>query len=87
MYVYADPRDKTCQIVESDDILDAIVISNGRGIIYMTDDNNENTQDTSVLSEDQVRDLMDNLIAWKDGNLTNLGRKLIHDSNFRNYID
>ena len=90
MYVYADPSVKTCQIIESDDILDAILISKGKGIIYMTDDSDENTKDTSGLSEDQVRDLMDKSIAWKDGILTNLGKSLIVNSNysnFRNYID
>lgn len=85
MYVYADPRHKTCQIVESEDILDAIAISKGNGIIYLTDDE-EGAEDTSHLSEQEVRDLMDNSIAWKDGNLTKLGRTLIN-SNFRNYID
>lgn len=85
MYVYADPRHKTCQIVESEDILDAIAISKGNGIIYLTDDK-EGAEDTSHLSEQEVRDLMDNSIAWKDGNLTKLGRTLIN-SNFRNYID
>ena len=87
MYVYADPRHKTCEIVKSDSILDAIAISNGRGIIYMTDDSDENTEDSSGLSEDQVIEAMDNSIAWKDGILTNLGKGLIRDSNFRNYID
>lgn len=90
MYVYADPYHKTCEIVESDDILDAIAISKGRGIIYMTDDSNENTEDTSNFSEDQLRDLMDQSIAWKDGILTSLGKSLIGNSNysnFRNYID
>jgi hypothetical protein len=87
MYVYADPRDKTCQIVESNDILDAIAISNGRGIIYITDDNDDNPEDFSNLSEEEVRETMDNSIAWKDGILTNLGKTLITNYNFRNYID
>lgn len=87
MYVYADPYRKTCEIVKSDSILDAIAISNGRGIIYMADDSDENTEDSSGLSEDQVIEAMDNSIAWKDGILTNLGKRLILDSNFRNYID
>lgn len=87
MYVYADPYLKTCQLVESNDILDAIIVSKGRGIIYMTDDSKDNAEDVSNLSEDQVRDLMDKSIAWKDGILTTLGRSLIDNSNFRNYID
>lgn len=87
MYVYADPHHKTCEIVESNDILDAIAISNGRGIIYMTDDSNENLEDASNLSEDQVREAMDNSIAWKDGVLSNLGKALVNNYNFRNYID
>jgi len=84
MYVYADPYKKTCEIVESEDILDAIMISNGRGIIYMGDDSSENAKDTSNLSEDEIRDLMDESIAWKDGVLTALGRTLIYNSNTRN---
>jgi hypothetical protein len=87
MYVYADPYRKTCEIVESNDILDAIAISNGRGIIYMTDDSNENPRDASDFSEDQVREAMDNSIAWKDGVLSNLGKALVNNYNFRNYID
>ena len=87
MYVYADPYKKTCEIVESEDILDAIMISNGRGIIYMGDDSSENAKDTSNLSEDEIRDLMDESIAWKDGVLTPLGKNLIENNNFRNYID
>lgn len=86
MYVYADPKTKTCEIVESEDILDAIAISKGNGIIYLTDDK-EGNEDTSNLSEQEVTDLMDNSIAWKDGVLTNLGKKLISNHNFRNYID
>ncbi len=31
MYVYANPKNKTCEIVESEDILDAIAISKGNG--------------------------------------------------------
>ena len=87
MYVYADPRDKTCQIIESHDILDAIAISNGRGIIYMADDNDNNSKDSSNLSEDQVREAMNNSIAWKDGVFSDLGKALISNSNFRNYLD
>ena len=87
MYVYADPYRKTCEIIESSDILDAIAISNGRGIIYMTDDNDKNAEDSSNLSEDQVREAMDNSIAWKDGVLSNLGKALVNNYNFRNYID
>lgn len=86
MYVYADPKTKTCEVVESEDILDAIAISKGNGIIYLTDDK-EGNEDTSNLSEQEVTDLMDNSIAWKDGVLTNLGKKLISNHNFRNYID
>lgn len=86
MYVYADPKTKTCEVVESEDILDAIAISKGNGIIYLTDDK-EGNEDTSNLSEKEVTDLMDNSIAWKDGVLTNLGKKLISNHNFRNYID
>jgi len=87
MYVYADPYLKTCQLIESNDILDAIIVSKGRGIIYMTDDSKENAEDVSNLPEEQVRDLMDKSIAWKDGVLTNLGKTLIDNPNFRNYID
>jgi hypothetical protein len=86
MYVYADSKNKTCQIVESNDILDAIAISKGNGIIYLTDDTEE-SQDTSNLSKEQVADLMDNCIAWKDGVLTKLGQSLIDYSNFKNYVD
>jgi hypothetical protein len=86
MYVYANTRNKTCEVVESSDILDAIAISKGNGIIYLTDDSEEG-EDTSHLSQQEVADRMDNLIAWKDGILTNLGKTLIANSNFRNYID
>jgi hypothetical protein len=86
MYVYADPHHKTCEIVESNDILDAIAISNGRGIIYMTDDSNENTEDASNLSEDHLRDLMDGSIAWKDGQLTVLGNQILNSIN-KNFMD
>jgi hypothetical protein len=86
MYVYANTRNKTCEVVESSDILDAIAISKGNGIIYLTDDSEE-SEDTSHLSQQEVADRMDNLIAWKDGILTNLGKTLIANSNFRNYID
>jgi len=86
MYVYANTRNKTCEVVESSNILDAIAISKGNGIIYLTDDSEEG-EDTSDLSEQEVRERMDNLIAWKDGVLTKLGKTLIIDSNFRNYID
>ena len=86
MYVYADPKAKTCEVVESEDILDAIAISKGNGVIYLTDDK-EGAEDTSHLSEQEVTDLMDNSIAWKDGVLTKLGKTLIGNSNFRNYID
>ena len=81
MYVYADPQNKTCELVQSEDILDAIVISNGRGIIYMGDDNPENAEDTSNLSENELRDLMDQSIAWKDGILSNLGKTLLYNFN------
>jgi hypothetical protein len=86
MYVYANPKNKTCEVVESEDILDAIAISKGNGIIYLTDDSEEG-EDTSNLSEQEVRDLMDNSIAWKDGVLTKLGNSLINYSNFKNYVD
>ena len=86
MYVYANPKNKTCEIVESEDILDAIAISKGNGIIYLTDDSEEG-EDTSNLSEQEVKDLMDNSIAWKDGVLTKLGNSLIDYSNFKNYVD
>ena len=86
MYVYANARAKTCEVVESNDILDAIAISKGNGIIYLTDEE-KGTEDTSHLSEQEVTDLMDNSIAWKDGLLTKLGKALIANSNFRNYID
>jgi len=86
MYVYADPSHRTCQVVESNDILDAIAISRGKGIIYMTDDS-DNNKDSSDLTEDQVRDYMDKSIAWKDGILTKLGKTLIDNPNFRNYMD
>jgi hypothetical protein len=80
MYVYANPKNKTCEIVESEDILDAIAISKGNGIIYLTDDQ-EGAEDTSHLSEQEVIDLMDNSIAWKDGILSNLGKTLLHNFN------
>ena len=80
MYVYANPKNKTCEIVESEDILDAIAISKGNGIIYLTDDQ-EGAEDTSHLSEQEVIDLMDNSIAWKDGVLTKLGKTLLHNFN------
>jgi hypothetical protein len=86
MYVYANPKNKTCEVVESEDILDAIAISKGNGIIYLTDDSEEG-EDTSNLSEQEVRDLMDSSIAWKDGVLTKLGNSLINYSNFKNYVD
>ena len=86
MYVYADPRNKTCQIVESEDILDAIAISNGRGIIYKTDDSG-NGEDASNMTEEEVTQAMHDAIAWKDGVLSNLGKSLFDDSKFRNYID
>ena len=86
MYVYANPKNKTCEIVESEDILDAIAISKGNGIIYLTDDQ-EGAEDTSHLSEQEVIDLMDGSIAWKDGMLTSLGKSLIDYSNFKNYVD
>ena len=86
MYVYANPKNKTCEVVESEDILDAIAISKGNGIIYLTDDQ-EGAEDTSHLSEQEVIDLMDNSIAWKDGVLTKLGNSLINYSNFKNYVD
>jgi hypothetical protein len=80
MYVYANPKNKTCEIVESEDILDAIAITKGNGIIYLTDDQ-EGAEDTSHLSEQEVIDLMDNSIAWKDGVLTKLGKTLLHNFN------
>lgn len=86
MYVYANPKNKTCEIVESEDILDAIAITKGNGIIYLTDDS-EGAEDTSNLSQQQLVDLMDNSIAWKDGMLTSLGKSLIDYSNFKNYVD
>jgi hypothetical protein len=86
MYVYADPRTKTCQIVESEDILDAIAISNGRGIIYKTDDS-EDAPSTPKMTDEEVTEAMENAIAWKDGILSNLGKTIINESNFRNYID
>jgi hypothetical protein len=86
MYVYANPKNKTCEIVESEDILDAIAITKGNGIIYLTDDSEEG-EDTSHLSQQEVTDLMDNSIAWKDGILTKLGKSLIDYSNFKNYVD
>jgi hypothetical protein len=86
MYVYANPKNKTCEIVESKDILDAIAITKGNGIIYLTDDSEEG-EDTSHLSQQEVTDLMDNSIAWKDGILTRLGKTLIDYSNFKNYVD
>jgi hypothetical protein len=86
MYVYANPKNKTCEIVESKNILDAIAITKGNGIIYLTDDSEEG-EDTSHLSQQEVTDLMDNSIAWKDGILTKLGKSLIDYSNFKNYVD
>jgi hypothetical protein len=86
MYVYANARAKTCQVVESSDILDAIAISKGNGIIYLTDDS-EDSEDTSNLSQQEIMNRMDDSIAWKDGVLTNLGKTLIDYSNFKNYID
>jgi len=86
MYVYADPMNKTCQIVESEDILDAIAISNGRGIIYKTDDS-EDEPDASSMTDNEVTQAMYDSIAWKDGILSKLGKTLIDYSNFKNYID
>lgn len=86
MYVYADPRTKTCQIVESEDILDAIAISNGRGIIYKTDDT-EPEENASKMTQEEVTQAMDDAIAWKDGVLTTLGKSMFDHSKFRNYID
>lgn len=86
MYVYADPKTKTCQLVESENILDAIAISNGRGIIYKTDDSGD-AVDASPMTENEVTQAMYDSIAWKDGILSNLGKSLFDDSKFRNYID
>jgi hypothetical protein len=86
MYVYANPKTKTCQVVESEDILDAIAISGGIGIIYKTDDP-ETGEDTSHMTQEEVTQAMDNAIAWKDGILSNLGKSLFDYSKFRNYID
>jgi hypothetical protein len=86
MYVYADPRTKTCQVVESENILDAIAISNGRGIIYKTDDSAD-APDSSHMTENEVTQAMYDSIAWKDGILSNLGKSLFDHSKFRNYID
>jgi hypothetical protein len=47
----------------------------------MGDDSPENAQDTSNLSENELRDLMDQSIAWKDGILTHLGKTLLHNFN------
>mgnify|MGYP000498138993 CR=1 FL=1 len=68
------------------DIVDAIAISGGTGIIYKTDDP-ETGEDTSHMSEEEITQAMHNAIAWKDGILSNLGKTLIDESNFRNYID
>ena len=86
MYIYADPQNKTFEVIDSMNILDAIAVSNGKGAIYLTDDSAEHT-DASNLSDDEVKDLMANSIAWKDGNLSNLGRQVLNNSNFRNFID
>ena len=86
MYVYANAKEKTCQIVESEDILDAIAISNGKGIIYKTDDTGA-PSDASNMTEEELTQVMHDAIAWKDGVLSNLGKSLFDNTNFRNYID
>lgn len=89
MFVYADTANKTCEIIKSNDVLDAIAISKGKGIIYLTKDEDE-SEDITGLSNEEIIDLMNRSIAWKDGILTKLGKNLIDNSNysnFRNYID
>ena len=86
MYIYANAQHKTFQVIDSLDILDAIAVSNGKGAIYITNDSPEH-QDSSNLSEDEVKDLMASCIAWKDGNFSDLGRQALNNSNFRNLLD
>lgn len=85
MYMYVNPQNKTYQMFESGDIFDVIAITNGKGAIYLTKDNDD--EDASDYSEDEIKDLMSKSVAWKDGNLSDLGRTIINNPNFRNYID
>lgn len=78
MYVYADPSNMTCKIIDVDCLIEAIGQTNkGKGILYITDDNDDKPS-TSHLNDTEIQDLMLDSIVWKDGQLSILGKTIFN---------
>ena len=84
MYVYGDPITKTCKIIETSCLLEAILQTNkGKGVLYFAEDNPEEENSRENMTEEQLIEF----VVWKDGQLSNLGKTFIDFNNYRNYVD
>lgn len=76
MYVYADPVNKTCEILYVDCILDAISsVNNAKGVLYLTDDSEE--EDDNRYTDEECQQKMLESLVWKDGQLSLLGYSIL----------
>jgi hypothetical protein len=80
MYVYADPKNKTCEILYVDCILDAIsFVRNTKGVLYLTDDTEE--ENNNNYTNEECQEKMLESLVWKDGQLSLLGYSILGKNN------
>jgi hypothetical protein len=84
MFVYANNSNKTCQIIDTPCLIDALThVKDKKGTLYFTEDNENSDNVEKELTQDEL----DEAMVWHNGHMTKLGKTLFDNSNFRNLID
>lgn len=87
MYVYADPLNKICKIIEVDCLFEAIAqVNKTKGALYLAEDNNHYNNINKNLNPMTTEDLLQCLV-WKDGQLSFLGLEIVNFNTNKSNLD